>query len=93
MRQFSEFLLAMGEGKLPAYPSIGDDIIRVPDDMVSSSNGPDELISEIFGNDPARMSDASFMVPRAILTPRNLDVDSVNSKATDSWDGKFLRPS
>ena len=83
MRQFSRFLLDMGEGKLQAYPSIGEDIVRVPDDMLSHSSGPDELIQEIFGDDPSRMKDAEFMVPCAILTPRNLDVDAINDKATD----------
>ncbi|KAK9834745.1 hypothetical protein WJX74_009084 [Apatococcus lobatus] len=42
---------------------------------------------EIFGDDPSRMKDAVFMVPRAILTPRNVDVDAINDKATDRFPG------
>ena len=62
----------------------------MPDDMISPSNGPDDLILEIFGDDPFRMKDADFMVPRAILTPRNLDVDAINDTATDRFPGEVI---
>ena len=64
-------------------------MIRIPDDMLSPSSGPDELIKEIFGTDPARMRDVDFMIPRAILTPRNVDVDIINSKALDVFPGQI----
>ena len=56
---------------MATYPSLGDDIIRLPDDMVSSSTGPEELISKMSGSDPTMLRNVDFMSSRAILGARN----------------------
>ena len=78
----------MGEGREPIYPSLGDDIIRLPDEMVSSSTDREELITEIFGSDPPMLHNVDFMSCRAILGARNVDVDTINDLATGKFPGE-----
>ena len=70
---------------MATYPSLGDDIIRLPDDMVSSSTGPEELISKMSGSDPTMLRNVDFMSSKAILGARNVDVDTINGLATDNF--------
>lgn len=63
-------------------------MIRLPDEMVSASHGPDELITEIFGVDGDMMRNIDFMASRAILGARNVDVDLINDKATAAFPGE-----
>ena len=78
----------MGEGREPIYPSLGDDMICLSDEMVSSSTGPEELITEIFGSDPTMLRNVDFMSSRAILGARNVDVDTINDLAAGKFPGK-----
>lgn len=63
-------------------------MIRLPDEMVSPSHGPDSLITEIFGTDADMMRDVEFMSSRAILGARNVDADLINEKATAAFPGQ-----
>lgn len=51
------------------------------------SHGPDERITEIFGR-MLMMRDVEFMLSRAILGARNVDVDLINEKATAAFPGE-----
>ena len=77
---------------MATYPSLGDDIIRLPDDMVSSSTVPKELISKMFGSDPTMLRNVDFMSSRAILGACNVDVNTIDDLATDNLAGVETPP-
>jgi PIF1-like helicase/Helitron helicase-like domain at N-terminus len=83
-REFAEFLLRVGEGRVPNYRREGempqdrapDDLIELPRRIVVSSL--DSLIESTFGSD---MSSSSSVFDRVVLCPTNAVVDEVNEIA------------
>jgi hypothetical protein len=70
-----QFLLEVGEGR-----GRGGDSMRVPDDMCARTERPADLIAAVFGdlaNDAAARNEEAF-TNRAILTPKNDDVNAIN---------------
>ena len=53
-------------------------MMKIPQNIVSTSNSVKEMIVEIFRNLQQTYEDQSFLCERAILTPLNKDVDSLN---------------
>lgn len=92
-RAFSEFLLEVGEGRLPTVPELGEDIVRLPDDLVAPTENVRDLIDWTFGPDASRFSEAGFFTSRAILAPRNVNVDEVNRLCLQRMDGEVLAAS
>ncbi|KAL6176715.1 hypothetical protein ACLB2K_053348 [Fragaria x ananassa] len=75
---FSEFLLTVGNGE---HPSVIEDMIQVPSCMVipwESEESINQLINQVFPHLASHANDASYMVERAIITPKNDDVDVLN---------------
>ncbi|XP_077252359.1 uncharacterized protein LOC143891704 [Tasmannia lanceolata] len=82
--KFAQWLLDVGNGTLPSISIDGrdeSDWIKVPDDMLISDTrfGITKLISEIYPNLISRLHDSSNLEERAILAPKNDDVDTINS--------------
>ena len=49
-KNFVDFLLQVGEGKVPVYSDIGEDIIKLSDKIVLNNEDINNLISEIFND-------------------------------------------
>jgi hypothetical protein len=49
-KQFVDYLLQIGEGKELLYLELGEDIIRLQDNMIFNDEKIESLISEIFYN-------------------------------------------
>jgi hypothetical protein len=84
-QHFANYLKQLGEGNIQTHPDIGDDMIRVPSNMLCPTDNVDDLITLIYSGlnditDPTQRT--HFIVNRAILTPKNKDVDAINSKVT-----------
>jgi hypothetical protein len=85
-QHFADYLKRIGDGTETVYPSVGEDCIRVRDDMCCSGGANatlEHLIDDVYGSlsglhDFASRSD--FIVDRAILTPLNEDVDRLNER-------------
>jgi ATP-dependent DNA helicase PIF1 len=80
-QHFADYLKQLGEGNIQVHPDIGEDMIRV----LCPTENVDDLITLMYGGlnditDPTQRTD--FIVNRAILTPKNKDVDVINSKVT-----------
>ena len=88
-REFSEYLLRIGDGREPTYDDIGEGIIRVPDDMLEPSQTLEGLIGEIYGDLAHRHQDKQYMSERTILTLKNRDVDSINDTIMQSFPGEI----
>ncbi|XP_062014500.1 uncharacterized protein LOC133731039 [Rosa rugosa] len=76
--EFSKFLLNVGNGE---QPYVTEDMIKLPSCMVipwEDKQSINQLISEIFPNLESHINDATYLVERAIITPKNDDVDVLN---------------
>ncbi|XP_043210441.1 uncharacterized protein LOC122375236 [Amphibalanus amphitrite] len=76
--EFSDFLLTVGNGELPIVRELGEDVIDVPPEIQSPATSVAELAVRIFPDLAANYVDTEWLHQRAILTPRNSDVDKVN---------------
>jgi ATP-dependent DNA helicase PIF1 len=78
---WSEFLLDVGEG-------VEGDTVKIDPDMVVTG-GVEDLLADIFGKiktDPAART-WEHLTSRAILTPKNADVDVINKTAMELFPG------
>ncbi|KAL6124784.1 hypothetical protein ACLB2K_077293 [Fragaria x ananassa] len=78
--KFSEFLLRVGNGE---QPTVVEDMIQLPSPMVLPWEGEEsinQLIIQVFPNLDCHVNDSQYMVERAIITPKNDDVDALNER-------------
>jgi hypothetical protein len=87
LANFSEFLLKIGQGLIPALKSsrFVDDI-QLPIDIAKNIDEM-ELINKVFPDLKKNYLDSSFMTTRAILTPKNKDVTRINSLCAKMFPG------
>jgi ATP-dependent DNA helicase PIF1 len=74
LRAFAELLLRIGEGRQEGG---AENVLRVPEEMLLDSTAVGDLITAIFGQHP-HLLPPDELASRAILTPKNLDVDAIN---------------
>ena len=91
LQNWSQFLLDVGNKKITAIQEAiekynSDEIIRVPDEIISNSNTVQQLISEIYPNLAGEI-DEEHLEKTAILAPRNKDVDKINDMALSRVSG------
>ncbi len=68
---------------MPIFAERGDEVIRLPDNIVSNAVDDTEFIDEIFPHLREKFADNVFLTERAILTPLNADVARINQKILD----------
>lgn len=85
LENFSRYLLAIGDGT--AATVNGTECIRVPDEMILSSNGNFEAFMEPIFNSFRTPYDIEpeTLVSKAILTPKNNDVTAINDYLLDKF--------
>ncbi|XP_073035205.1 uncharacterized protein [Primulina eburnea] len=94
--EFSQFLLRIGDG---LQQTVNHDFIKLPDSIIIPWEGEQSiqmLIDSVFPNMTNHVNDENYMVNRAIITPKNVDVDNINQmlilkfpgqeKEYTSWD-------
>ena len=96
-------MLALGEGQLP-LADVGDDVltqfmhkdlIEVPTQYTMGSQNGADLIHYVYGDLQTQhrngdCADYRFLADRAILTPLNRDVATLNHEMLNAWDGEEL---
>ncbi len=77
------------EGTEQVFPKVGEEAILIPEDMCCQGDTIDSLVDEVYG-DLGRFTDSlsryEHIIERAILTPLNEDVDSVNTTIMNQFD-------
>ena len=98
---FANWLLRVGEGREKTYPEVGEDMIKIPDQLKAKAKNTDEFLEEIFPgiNDVVQEGlrksfddDAwmSWITSRAIICPINDDCLEVNEKMIKKIDGQLF---
>ncbi|CAO2834899.1 unnamed protein product [Amaranthus hypochondriacus] len=86
--EFSKFLLALGNGELQTEEN---EMITIPSALRlpirESSNSMDDLLKHIYPQISTACAQPEMFAERAILTPRNEDVDQINSKLIENFCG------
>jgi len=86
---WADYLQRIGEGTEQVFPKVGEEAILIPEDMCCQGDTIDSLVDEIYG-DLGRFIDLQsrneHIIQRAILTPLNEDVDSVNTAIMNWFD-------
>jgi len=84
--EFADFLLNVGDGTVPYESDIGENLIRIPDEYVFESETVDDLLNWVYCE--KKNEEYISISDKAILTPRNDDVDYINSIAIDKMEGE-----
>jgi ATP-dependent DNA helicase PIF1 len=86
---FSEYLLRIGNG---TEKTIGDDYVRLPDEIVIGYTDTDvainQLIQDIFPSLEDHATSATYMSSRAILSTKNEYVDQLNAMMIEIFPGE-----
>ncbi|UYV64526.1 hypothetical protein LAZ67_3001100 [Cordylochernes scorpioides] len=82
--EFSAWLLKLGNGELTNDLGLDSETFEIPSEMVC--NG--DLVKEIYG-DKLLPSDFEQYTDKAILCPRNVDVDDINNRVLDILEDSF----
>jgi ATP-dependent DNA helicase PIF1 len=84
--QFAEQLLAIGNGKIPADPANG--LINIPGNFCNVVGSIEELKSSVFRNIQTHFKDHKWLCERAILAPKNINVNAINLQIQQQLPGE-----
>ncbi|CAB5185425.1 unnamed protein product [Rhizophagus irregularis] len=87
--RFAEWLLKVGEGRIPTMRGLENNIIRLPNDIILPSQNINDLINFIYSNFTTHFN-PQYLVECAILTPKNVDVNNVNTIIMDQFPGEAV---
>ena len=76
-REFAEFLLNIGNGRYPINPGT-ENMITLPTDIVIPKSNLTDLIDFVYPNLVENSGSVDYMVGKAILTPKNTDVNIIS---------------
>ncbi|XP_021762968.1 ATP-dependent DNA helicase PIF1-like [Chenopodium quinoa] len=89
---YSAFLLELGNGKLQQTENA---IVELPQEIVHSASNLSELVSTVIGQTFPEVAqgqiDSRVFTEKAILTPMNDDVDSINTSMIEQFPGQAVR--
>ena len=87
-KAFAQYLLDIGNGLIETHPDIGQDMIKIPEIMMSKSENLKQLCQEVYPNLRERIKNGlenmedpdwnKFVHERAIICPQNKDTEEVN---------------
>ena len=75
--QYAEFLLQMGEGRLPIQNTVSSDAVAIPKEYLFEGATLQEFILWCY---PSIHENGEDFSNKAIVTPKNTDVDSINGR-------------
>jgi len=91
-KQFVNYLLRIGEGKELVYSYIGEDMVKLDNNIILDDEDVESLISKTFGdiNDFNKDSNeyVNYIKDQAILSIKNEDVDDINEQIINKFNEK-----
>ncbi|KAL9299437.1 putative DNA helicase Pif1 [Arabidopsis thaliana] len=92
IKEFSNWLLAVGDGRV-SEPNDGEVLIDIPEELlIKDANDPIEAITKAVYGDLDLLqpnNDPKFFQQKAILCPRNTDVNTINDIMLEKLNGKL----
>ena len=85
--QFSDFLLKVGSGEFPINPEHGDNAIHIPNNMFSECKTIKDFTESVYDDIVNNIGNTEYFSARAILTPKNMNVDCVNDIILEKFPG------
>src|SRR5205085_9411629 len=76
-KEFANWLLEVGENHIPTIRGLENNIIQLPNDIILLSQNINDLINFVYFNLTTNFN-PQYLVKRAILTSKNIDVHTVN---------------
>src|SRR5436305_13841305 len=86
---FAEFLLNIGDGNYPIISGT-EDSINLPSDLLMTGGDLSALINFVYPHLIENCGNVNYMVGRAILTPKNVDVEKVSEMVLNQLPGDFI---
>lgn len=83
LQEFAQLLLTIGDGTLP---SLENNIVKLPAEWFHYTVDTSHIVNIAYP-ELSSPHDRSYFVDRAILAPRNEDVDLINAKACETFPG------
>ena len=87
-KEFAKFLLKVGDGKYPTIPGT-ENMITLPSNITISKGRLTDLIDFVYLNLVENSGNIDYMVGRAILTPKNINVDAISDIIMNRLPGEF----
>ncbi|GBC51002.1 ATP-dependent DNA helicase PIF1-like [Rhizophagus irregularis DAOM 181602=DAOM 197198] len=87
-KKFAKFLLDIGDGNYSIVPGT-EDSINLPLDLVMTKGGLPALIDFVYPHLIENYENVDYMVGKAILTPKNVDVEKISELVLDRLPGDF----
>jgi hypothetical protein len=84
--QFAEQLLAIGNGKIPADPTTG--LISISGNFCNVVESVEKLKSSVFPDIQTHFKDHKWLCERAILAPKNINVNAINLQIQQQLPGE-----
>ncbi|MCO5567881.1 hypothetical protein L7F22_021577 [Adiantum nelumboides] len=84
---YCKWLMDIGNGTLTSHE---DHMMAISSDMVLSNQSMDGLTCYVYSDMNTHLGDASYFKDRAILAPRNCEVDIVNAKTLCAMSGDIV---
>ena len=88
-KMFAEFLLNIGNGNYPIISGT-EDSINLPLDLLMTGGDLSALINFVYSHLIENCGNVNYMVGRAILTPKNVDVEKVSEMVLNQLPGDFV---
>jgi ATP-dependent DNA helicase PIF1 len=86
---WANYLQRIGEGTEQVFLEVGKDAVLIPEDMYCQGDTIDSLVDEVYC-DLGRFTDSQsrneHIIQKAILTPLNEDVDTINTAIMNRFD-------
>lgn len=87
---FAELLLEVGDGAVPVVKAIGRNHIEVPAELCLPDGSDRGLIDHVYAELSTRFDEPEYFYERAILTPLNKDVKTLNERVTAAFPGEAV---
>jgi ATP-dependent DNA helicase PIF1 len=88
-KEFAEFLLEIGNGTYTIDPDT-ENTVTLPSNMVITKGTLTDMINFVYPNLAENCGNADYMVSKAILTPKNVNVDIITDIIMEKIPGEFV---
>ena len=61
VKEFADYLVSIGDGSETTYPEIGEDMVKIPDDLKAKATNLKDFCDEIFKGKQSKVIDIGIM--------------------------------